>query len=111
MDAGGKTDGLIAALRIVDDRVEAEEQLDRLARFDPLTGLANRAEAFGRLESALKNPRDPGPHLGVLFCDVDDFKDVNDTWGHAVGDVVLGHARRADLRKHPPGGPGRADRR
>lgn len=89
VDAVGNTDGLIAALRIVDDRVEAEEQLDRLARFDALTGLANRAEAFGRLESALNNPRDPGPHLGVLFCDVDDFKDVNDTWGHAVGDVVL----------------------
>ena len=89
IDAGGNTDGLIAALRIVDDQVEAQQRLDRLARFDTLTGLPNRAEAIGRLELALGQPRDPGVHLGVLFCDVDHFKEINDTWGHDAGDVVL----------------------
>ena len=89
VDAEGNTDGLIAALRIADDRVEAEQQLERLARFDTLTGLANRAEVIGRLESALEQPPAFGTHLGILFCDVDHFKDINDTWGHGIGDGVL----------------------
>jgi diguanylate cyclase (GGDEF)-like protein/PAS domain S-box-containing protein len=89
VDAVGDTDGLIAALRIIDDQVEAEQRLDRLARFDTLTGLANRAEALGRLEAALEQPRASGTFVGVLFCDVDQFKNINDTWGHGIGDLVL----------------------
>ncbi len=89
VDAEGNTDGLIAALRLVDDQVEAEQRLERLARFDTLTGLANRAEAIGRLESAVEEPRTLGTYVGVLFCDVDHFKDINDTWGHGIGDAVL----------------------
>lgn len=89
MDAEGSIDGLIAALRIADDRVKVEQQLERLARFDTLTGLANRAEAISCLESALARPSDEGTHLGILFCDIDHFKAINDTWGHGVGDAVL----------------------
>lgn len=88
-DAEGNTDGLIAALRVVDDQVEAEQRLERLARFDTLTGLVNRAEALSRLESALAQPQPAGTHVGVLFCDVDHFKAINDTWGHGMGDFVL----------------------
>lgn len=89
INAEGDTDGVIAALRIVDDQVEAERRLEKLARYDTLTGLANRAEAISRLEAALNDVRSPGPHMGLLFCDVDHFKAVNDTWGHAAGDLVL----------------------
>ncbi|BBY65737.1 sensor domain-containing diguanylate cyclase [Mycolicibacterium helvum] len=89
VDAEGNVDGLIAALRVADDRVKAEQLLERLARFDTLTGLANRAEAISRLESALAQPSTGGDHLGILFCDVDHFKTINDTWGHGIGDAVL----------------------
>ncbi|MEE6134818.1 diguanylate cyclase [Mycobacterium sp. 050128] len=89
VDAEGNTDGLIAALRLADEQVEAEQRLQRLARFDTLTGLANRAETFARLESALGQPRPPAKGVGILFCDVDHFKAINDTWGHGVGDIVL----------------------
>jgi diguanylate cyclase (GGDEF)-like protein/PAS domain S-box-containing protein len=87
--ADGKVDGVITALRVVDEQVEAERRLERLARFDTLTGLVNRAEAIVRFEAALEHPRNPGAFLGVLFCDVDHFKTINDTWGHLTGDIVL----------------------
>lgn len=89
VDADGETDGVLMALRLVDELVAAERQLQRLARFDALTGLVNRGEAISRLRAALDDRRAPGPHLGVLFCDLDHFKAINDTWGHAAGDVVL----------------------
>lgn len=88
-DGEGNTDGIIAALRIIDDQVLAEQLLEQMAKFDHLTGLTNSAETLVRLQRELECLRDPGPHLGVLVCDVDDFKAVNDTWGHKIGDAVL----------------------
>ncbi|CAN3126472.1 diguanylate cyclase domain-containing protein [Mycobacterium sp. smrl_JER01] len=69
-------------------RVEAE--LQYLASHDPLTGLANRALFTDRIEHALAraaNGQSDG--VGVIFLDLDGFKAVNDTWGHAEGDAVL----------------------
>ncbi|HXF99048.1 MAG TPA: EAL domain-containing protein [Gaiellaceae bacterium] len=70
-------------------RREAEEQLRHQALHDPLTGLANRALFVDRLEHALVVGRAHGREAGVLFVDLDDFKRVNDTVGHHVGDAVL----------------------
>jgi diguanylate cyclase (GGDEF)-like protein/PAS domain S-box-containing protein len=88
-DTRGQLIGYSAIARDITERIQAQRQLERLAHFDALTGLTNRGETISRLESALADARTPGAELGVLFCDVDRFKGVNDTWGHNAGDVVL----------------------
>ena len=78
------------AIRYAMDRYAHEQELTRLAEFDPLTGLLNR-DAFGRrLEEAMASAERNGKHLAVLSVDLDDFKDVNDTLGHGVGDTLIG---------------------
>ena len=64
-------------------------ELRDLALTDPLTGLANRTLVLDRLSLAIAGRRRTGDDVGVLFCDVDDFKAVNDRFGHAVGDRLL----------------------
>ena len=68
---------------------ENRKALDHLARHDTLTGLPNRRMFFDRLEHAIAVSRRSGKHLAVLFVDLDRFKEINDTFGHAVGDKVL----------------------
>lgn len=68
---------------------DMRNRLRELARFDSVTGLVNRAETMARFDAALARPPVPGGRLGVLYCDIDHFKQINDTWGHAVGDAVL----------------------
>ena len=68
---------------------EAQEKLDHLAHHDPLTGLPNRLLLLERLEQAIKNARRHNRMLAVVFIDLDRFKHVNDSLGHAVGDQLL----------------------
>jgi diguanylate cyclase (GGDEF)-like protein len=67
----------------------SQRSLTRQANHDSLTGLANRAAFRARLEAALARPERRSGTLAVLFVDLDDFKDVNDTLGHAAGDELL----------------------
>jgi diguanylate cyclase (GGDEF)-like protein len=70
---------------------ESKRTLEHLARHDTLTGLPNRRMFFDRLEHAIANSRRSGKILAVLFVDLDRFKEINDTFGHSVGDGVLIH--------------------
>ena len=88
-DARGEPDGVIASLRVVDDVVQAEQKLAHAAQHDSLTGLLNRGEVFQRIgELARHRPR-TGRRIGVLYCDLDDFKGINDRFGHGAGDRIL----------------------
>jgi diguanylate cyclase (GGDEF)-like protein/PAS domain S-box-containing protein len=66
-----------------------EETIARMAYFDALTGLPNRALFMDRLGNAIRNAKRSGNGLAVIFIDLDDFKRVNDTMGHWAGDLLL----------------------
>ena len=84
-------DGLVivSVVRDVTAEVRATEMLERLAFHDPLTGLANRALFDERLEMAIAGARRHGDLVGIVYLDVDDFKEINDNLGHDAGDRVL----------------------
>lgn len=73
----------------ISDRKKEEEYIRRLAHFDSLTGLPNRVLFNDRLQRALVRARRYRQSLAVLYVDLDHFKDVNDTYGHAAGDEAL----------------------
>jgi diguanylate cyclase (GGDEF)-like protein len=67
----------------------AERRIVKLAYFDALTGLPNREQSSSRLASAIQSARQEGAAFAVLYLDLDNFKRVNDTLGHAAGDELL----------------------
>jgi diguanylate cyclase (GGDEF)-like protein/PAS domain S-box-containing protein len=79
---------LVRVTGLVLEQQRAGERLRHAAAHDPLTGLANRAQFMERLEDALSVASE-GPLVGVLYVDLDDFKPVNDRFGHGAGDHVL----------------------
>jgi len=68
---------------------ERQQQLDQLAHYDSLTGLANRAMLMDRLHQALHQAKRYHQKLAILFIDLDGFKEINDTLGHKAGDELL----------------------
>jgi diguanylate cyclase (GGDEF)-like protein/PAS domain S-box-containing protein len=81
--------GLVLTMRDVTERRRLEQELTHRAFHDSLTGLANRVLFHDRLQQALGRAERNGTMVGVLFIDLDDFKVINDTMGHACGDELL----------------------
>ena len=106
-DIGGPPTILCLMLDVTQARASARE-LEQRARLDPLTGLANRAALFEQLGAVVRKASADGHEGVLLFCDLDDFKAVNDAHGHLVGDDVLAElARRLDTVVRHEGTVGR----
>jgi diguanylate cyclase (GGDEF)-like protein len=79
------------------DLMQEEEHAKRQARLDPLTGLGNRRAFDERLDRAIEHARAQGQPLSVIVSDLDDFKEINDSYGHLNGDELLRTAAEAML--------------
>jgi diguanylate cyclase (GGDEF)-like protein/PAS domain S-box-containing protein len=82
---GGEVGGVIMCALDVTDSARARQELERRATFDALTHAHNRSSILASLQDEL----DLGRFTGVIYVDLDDFKPVNDIWGHAAGDELL----------------------
>ncbi len=99
-DSGEIASHWIAILRDVSDRKAHLDALQHQALHDALTGLPNRVLLLERIERAIVKARQSGDAFALLFLDLDGFKEINDTFGHYVGDVLLtrvGDRLRANL--------------
>jgi diguanylate cyclase (GGDEF)-like protein/PAS domain S-box-containing protein len=103
-DAAGNVTGVMYLLMDITARKRAEEQLQQQARSDVLTGLTNRRFFNECLAAAIALPRNRELSLGVLYLDLDGFKVVNETMGHASGDEIL--AQAAARLRQATGGQG-----
>jgi diguanylate cyclase (GGDEF)-like protein len=92
--ADGSLFRLHGAMADVTARRLAELRLERLANTDELTGLPNRRHFLELVRSEMVRSRRFGKSLCVAMVDIDDFKKVNDTYGHGVGDLALQHVAR-----------------
>lgn len=81
--------GLVLNIRDITERKRLEEDLRHQVLHDDLTGLGSRVQFTNQLAAALSSPREPGQRVAALFIDLDDFKHINDSLGHAAGDQVL----------------------
>jgi diguanylate cyclase (GGDEF)-like protein/PAS domain S-box-containing protein len=98
-DTDGRVSRFVAIQHDATDEVTLLEEMSRAATLDPLTGLMNRTAFAAAMERELARAHRHDRAVGVLFLDVDRFKQVNDTHGHPVGDQYLLHVART-LRLH-----------
>jgi diguanylate cyclase (GGDEF)-like protein/PAS domain S-box-containing protein len=89
VDDDGRVSHFVAVIQDVTEAKRSEEQLRHLATHDPLTGLANRTAMQDRLKASIDRARRDESCVAVVYVDLDNFKVVNDTMGHAAGDMLL----------------------
>jgi diguanylate cyclase (GGDEF)-like protein/PAS domain S-box-containing protein len=94
LDDAGQVRGYRGTALDITERKRAEHRIEELATRDPLTGLPNRLLLGDRLAQGLLSAQREGDLLAVLFIDLDHFKNVNDTLGHQVGDLLLKEVAR-----------------
>lgn len=98
----GEEDLCLTAVVDIDEIKRKEELISKMAYYDTLTGLPNRTFLVERLGYGIKNAKRNKEKLAVLFVDLDNFKQINDTYGHNIGDQVLkeiGSRMSAGLRE------------
>jgi len=87
-EAGAPTH-FVVSISDISEQKRTEQRLRHLAEYDGLTGLPNRVLLLDRMSNAIQSAQRHGHHLAVLFIDLDRFKNINDSLGHAVGDELL----------------------
>lgn len=81
--------GAVVSFRDITERRRLQKDLERLASYDQLTGLANRMLFVDHVKKAIARASRTGKKLGIVYIDLNDFKPINDTMGHAAGDMLL----------------------
>jgi diguanylate cyclase (GGDEF)-like protein/PAS domain S-box-containing protein len=103
-DADGRTTHFVGVFTDIGDAKQAQADLDFLAHHDALTALPNRRLLVDRLEQAIRRAEGLMAPVAVLLLDLDRFRDVNDAFGHLVGDELLTAAARRIQDRLDPGG-------
>ncbi|MEO8689165.1 MAG: EAL domain-containing protein [Solirubrobacteraceae bacterium] len=88
-DELGEVIGVLSSGEDITERLRAEDEISRLAYFDPLTGLPNRAQLEAELRRCVTRAGRSGRAVALLLIDLDNFKLVNDSFGHGAGDRLL----------------------
>lgn len=89
LDVAGKVIGASKIARDITERKNLEAQIKQMAHYDVLTDLPNRRLLFDRLQQAMTGTKRSGRYGALMFMDLDNFKPLNDTYGHGVGDLLL----------------------
>ncbi|MDO8466371.1 MAG: EAL domain-containing protein, partial [Gallionella sp.] len=94
MDEQGTINNFVAVKEDITDKKKTEETIWRQANFDTLTGLPNRRMFRERLEQEIRKSNRSSLPVALMFIDLDHFKEINDTLGHDIGDILLTEASR-----------------
>ncbi|WP_250535921.1 EAL domain-containing protein [Caballeronia sp. AZ10_KS36] len=94
LDEHGTTTHAVAVFSDISDRIRDQERLQLQASLDPLTGLLNRSALYARLTEMLGTASTSAGQIAILFIDLDNFKEINDSLGHVCGDEVIKEVAR-----------------